>query len=693
MKMNRRQMLKGALTAGALSAASPLSFSNKAEAANFGYTPFTQPFFKPPVIPKADQMTPAAGSPEASLGSDAVYHGIAPEYYADHPAHLPDWDRFPEKYWELDAVEGEWEFFPGLKTPVFAYKGREGTACETPPSFPGPTFLSRNGEPTVVRYDNKTSVETSPHLHGDHGPAHSDGYPDFYTLQGKKRDYYYPNIAPRQNATPDVAFPATVEEAGEFDVSHVPTTMWIHDHAMDVTGFNVNRGLAAFYLCEDDVEIDHQMSGRLPKMYGDFDHVIALKDFAFNSDGTLKYDFLDHNGHLGDVFTANGRVQPYMEVYRKKYRFRILNACNARYLHLRLNSSTGKNQKDGLPFLLIGKDTWEVGEATNMDSFTISPGERFDVIIDFSQLPEDVDTYYLQNIMHQTDGRKPKGIRPKKESRPWLQFRLLDGDPPGPQEVEGVENGEFTMSEGDVVREFYRYPAEEVVATRVFEVGRKNGAWVVNDRYYSPRRTDATPLLNSMERWIFKNKGGGWWHPMHAHLEGIQVVRIDDTKVDDPDFPVYYKWNTDLVNLEGGQEAECLIKLRTFKGPFVCHCHIIEHEDMRMMFTFDPREAGEEGMNDGIRNHAFNEEAALQSGMPTGCIDPNGLLFDHEQTLASGEIVGPGDYEHLYDEGVGFPTDFVDGVCEPDSGDWDPEGNQDTPESPMPEEQQEKKKK
>ena len=241
MKMNRRQMLKGALTAGALSAASPLSFSNKAEAANFGYTPFTQPFFKPPVIPKADQMTPAAGSPDAVLGSDEVYHGIAPEYYADHPAHLPDWDRFPEKYWEVDAVEGEWEFFPGLKTPVFAYKGREGTASETPPSFRPPSW-ARNGEPTVLRYDNKTSVETSIHLHGDHGPAHSDGYPDFYTLQGKKRDYYYPNIAPRQNATPDVAFPATVEEAGEFDISHVPTTMWIHDHAMDVTGFNVNRG-------------------------------------------------------------------------------------------------------------------------------------------------------------------------------------------------------------------------------------------------------------------------------------------------------------------------------------------------------------------------------------------------------------------------------------------------------------------
>ena len=86
---------------------------------------------------------------------------------------------------------------------------------------------------------------------------------------------------------------------------------------------------------------------------------------------------------------------------------------------------------------MIGKDTWEIEEATDLESFTISPGERFDVIIDFSQLPEDVDTYYLQNIMHQTDGRKPKGIRPNKEHAPWMQFRLLDGDPPGPRRWKG----------------------------------------------------------------------------------------------------------------------------------------------------------------------------------------------------------------------------------------------------------------
>lgn len=691
MVFNRRDLFRRSIAAGVVGSVFPFLKSDPAEAGMFGYTPFTQPFFKPPVLGKCSSLSPTPGSPEATVGSEAVYHGIAPEYYADHPSHQADWDAMPEKYWQLETVEtgpGEgWEFFPGIKTPVFAYKGKAGTDSETAATFPGPTMLARNGEPTVLRNTNKTSVETSIHLHGDHGPAHSDGYPDFYVLQDKTRDYYYPNIGPRLNATIDDPFPT---EPGPFDVSHLPTTMWYHDHAMDITGFTVNRGLAGFFLCEDDLEIQHQQNGFLPKLYGNFDHVVALKDFQFNSDGTLQYDLLDHNGHIGDVKTANGKAQPFMDVYRKKYRFRILNACNARYLHLRLNSSKGKNQQDGMPFLMVGKDTWEIDTATELESFTISPGERFDVIIDFSQLPEDVDTYYLQNIMHQTDGRKPKGIRPDKEHAAWMQFRLLDGDPLGPQEIEGVENGEYSVQAGDTVREFVSYEDEEVSATRVFEFSRKNGAWVVNSKYFSPRRTDAVPLLNSLERWIFKNGGGGWWHPIHAHLEGVQVQSIDGKQKDDPDFPVQYRWNTDLVNLEGGDEAVCLMKFRTFRGPFVCHCHIIEHEDMRMMFNFDPRPAGEEGMNDGIRNHAWNQEAALQTGMPTGCIDPHQLLFDHEQQLASGEVVGPGDVPQLDGEGVGFPGDFHDDVCEPDSGDWDPEGNQQSTESEFPEEQEDR---
>ena len=34
----------------------------------------------------------------------------------------------------------------------------------------------------------------------------------------------------------------------DFDEAWIPTTLGYHDHAMDVTGFNVIKGLAGFFL-------------------------------------------------------------------------------------------------------------------------------------------------------------------------------------------------------------------------------------------------------------------------------------------------------------------------------------------------------------------------------------------------------------------------------------------------------------
>ncbi|MGV2333371.1 MAG UNVERIFIED_CONTAM: multicopper oxidase domain-containing protein [Planctomycetaceae bacterium] len=49
------------------------------------------------------------------------------------------------------------------------------------------------------------------------------------------------------------------------------------------------------------------------------------------------------------------------------------------------------------------------------------------------------------------------------------------------------------------------------------------------------------------------------------------------------------RYKSDLLTLDGGSEVEVLMAFRTFKGPFVFHCHNVEHEDMRMMFAMDPR--------------------------------------------------------------------------------------------------------
>ena len=47
------------------------------------------------------------------------------------------------------------------------------------------------------------------------------------------------------------------------------------------------------------------------------------------------------------------------------------------------------------------------------------------------------------------------------------------------------------------------------------------------------------------------------------------------------------RFNQDLTLLHGGEQADLFVKQRTFAGPFVMHCHTIEHEDMRMMVRWD----------------------------------------------------------------------------------------------------------
>jgi hypothetical protein len=176
----------------------------------------------------------------------------------------------------------------------------------------------------------------------------------------------------------------------------------------------------------------------------------------------------------------------------------------------------------------------------------------------------------------------------------------------------------------------------------VFEFKRRRGAWVVNDEFFNPLRADAVPEIDptgqAAERWIIKNGGGGWWHPIHVHLEHHEVQLIDGQAPNRENAA-----RMDLTNLEGGQEAEIFMRFRTFTGPFVFHCHIIEHEDMRMMAQFDPRPAGEDSPLDEVTelDHAV-------SGVPIACEDLEPKLF----------FDAAGDLEKLEGRGVGIHCEF-----------------------------------
>lgn len=544
-KISRRDVIRAGAAAFAAGAFMGLN-SKKAAAAlppatPFKFTPFTQPLIVPPVIKPVSTGTPPTG-----FVPGQVFHGIAPEWFGPQG----DFDRknfelFPPSFYQVEMNEFLAEIIPGVKTPVWGWNGL----------VPGPTFKSRMGEPHVLRLTNNCKTERSRHLHGGHNPAHPDGHPNFLVLPGKARDYYYTNSVPREGNG----------KTGPLDTNESTSTMWYHDHALDITSKNVMFGCPGFHLNYDNLELGLIKTNVLPA--DAYDIPLAFHDKRFNSDGTIFFDPLNHDGHLGDVFCVNGKAQPVLTVERRKYRFRFLNAHNARWVELRLSN--------GQSMIRLGKDSWLYPNAIDAKTVLLGMANRADVVIDFTNAP---NSLYLENILVQTDGRGPSGTLTNRTTQipgtPYLKFNVV-----GP-----IQTNSASVAVGTALRPNSPILPSEIKRTRIFNFERANGAWQINGQFFDPNRADATPTIGDAERWILRNSAGGWWHPIHIHLESHQYVSVNGQAP-----PIEDRFKHDTAMLGANTEIELFMKFRTFKGPFVFHCHNLDHEDMRMMKQFDPR--------------------------------------------------------------------------------------------------------
>src|SRR6185312_13731886 len=83
---------------------------------------------------------------------------------------------------------------------------------------------------------------------------------------------------------------------------------------------------------------------------------------------------------FGDVATVNGKVWPNLDVDRGLYRFRIYNGSNSRFYDLRF-AGTGP-----LRVHQIGTDGGLLDAPVPVGRLLLGPGERADVVVDFSRL-------------------------------------------------------------------------------------------------------------------------------------------------------------------------------------------------------------------------------------------------------------------------------------------------------------------
>lgn len=569
-------------------------------------------------------------------------------------------------------------------------------------SIPGPMLKMRLGQPVVVRFENHLETEISIHLHGGHSPSHSDGFPSFYVLQGKARDYFYPNMLPLY----EVVDKDIKKGTGKYkvDVGESQSTMWYHDHAMDATAYNASKGLAGVAPCFGEEELKLIKDGVLPSAgeaslfdpelmkleateenpdpkglehpdhpgfyrhealkepyYNPYDVPLVLQDRVIDlATGQIAYDGTGHNGYIGDTMLVNGVAWPKLDVQKRKYRFRILDGSNARVFRLRLIRADKFHQlnTNGIDpagaaeeepaavaarpasyeeasenFLRIGKDSWLWSEAVEMKSIVLMMANRADIVVDFKKLtgrlaPNETAEYFLVNTMPQFDGRGPKaklenGGDPRVLPVPFdvvgvdgvPDARLVEVNRPIPL-MKFVVTGrpvekDATVEQGTKLIQTHR-PIEdhEIKAVREFIFHRGKGAWQINGRFYDPTITNAGPWLDHAEEWVLRNGGGGWWHPIHIHLESHQLISYEkdfaaDAIVDRQDPPTQPILNNlkniadalperermglhDTQALGPNTVARIRMRHRTWSGPFVFHCHNLEHEDMRMMFNFEP---------------------------------------------------------------------------------------------------------
>jgi spore coat protein A len=552
---------------------------------------------------------------------------------------IPDFSVYPgADYYEFTMRQGSWRFHRDL-APATVW-GYWATNPHDPHKaigmgYLGPTLSVIADHPTVVKYRNELPTThmfqfvidairsgdpqltpTAPppykseppfppninvwnvvHQHGGFTPPQSDGMPKQSFSPDGFHAESYTTLDPSRVKPNEAIYAYTNHDRS--------CMLWYHDHAMGMTSLNVYAGLAGLYLVRDPAD------ERLGLPQGEFEVPLILQDRTFHPDGSLAYTMTQRQGE--DTPVVNGKAYPFLAVEPRRYRLRVLNASNERFWRLRFDVPRDVLPQPTLPFWLIGTDSG-FRAPLRMLNFLISPAERYDLIVDFSQMPMGT-TVTLTNYnapVHFPDGDGP-------EISEVMQFRVT-------KPLSGADR--------TTPPEKLRLPAVAPVTPKPHTRRRE---WVVyQHQLFGTMTFNAVPFAEpsqdfikagSTEIWEYINPNHDA-HPMHVHLVNFQVLnrqpidaagyqadyekwlaggrKPEDRPVlanyltgppipPDPDearsnkdtFKSYPETVTRIIIPDISPPTAAIASIpgsgTEFPATYVHHCHILEHEDDDLM--------------------------------------------------------------------------------------------------------------
>lgn len=428
---------------------------------------------------------------------------------------------------KLVAAKGQHAFVAGKETATAGYSGQ----------VLGPAIRVRSGDEIDVTVENKLDRSTTVHWHGLLIPGESDGGT-------------HNHFAPGQSWQT------------KLKINQPEATGWFHPHPHGETGRQVYSGLAGLLLIDDG---GSERLG-LPRNYGVDDIPIILQDRQLSANGSLQYAGGSFNvmlGARGDTVIANGIWAPVARVPANLVRLRLLNGSNARNFNLAFS--------DRRVFHVIASDGGYLPAPVAMSRLIISPGERFEILVDFSStrpviLETGADAFVpMMGMMDDDVSGAAQIMKFEADATKQSSAKLLPRElavAPRTKDSAGLRRRRFLLND------------------HMMGMGRmqfRNGGMAINGRPFDPERIDLTVPLGASEIWEIESQMMA--HPFHIHGVHFTILSLDGRVP-----AAHLRGLKDTVLIR--RSAQILVQFTqpaTQQHPFMYHCHILEHEDAGMM--------------------------------------------------------------------------------------------------------------
>tara|TARA_B110000879_G_scaffold13730_1_gene17061 strand:+ start:365 stop:2023 length:1659 start_codon:yes stop_codon:yes gene_type:complete len=432
---------------------------------------------------------------------------------------------------------------PFLSGQVTATMGANGNIL-------GPTLILNQGDFVNFNVTNQLTDTTTIHWHGLHVAPENDGGP-------------HTTITPNTTWSPS------------FTIMDKAATYWYHPHLHHHTDKHVSKGIAGMIIVKDNDEDTLQ----LPRTYGvdDFPIVIQTKDFDANNQIVV-------HSNSDDVVMVNATIDPFLNVPSQVVRYRVLNGSSQRTFNLGLSN----NQS----FYQIASDGGLLSSPVTLTRLLISPGERAEILIDFSGM--NGQTSYLKSYASELQngiygatnpgmgaGMTMTGYNPNPLN--GTDFNIL-------QFIVGAQTTTPITSIPTNLTTVTPIPQGNSNITRTLTFSpvtmgpnQLNGDFLINGVTMDLNVINYTIPLNNTEIWTLINQSG-ISHPFHIH--DIQFYILSRNGVAPP---VNEQGRKDVVLVKPQETVQFIAKFEDFSNttvPYMYHCHLLTHEDGGMMGQF-----------------------------------------------------------------------------------------------------------